>query len=369
MRSRAALRSACLLTLALSACSESPSAASSAPPPPPAADAAEHGAAAMAHLAVLAAQPREVGSSGEAAAVAYLEQRLGALGLSLSRQPFLVLGPTLRSENLVVELPGRGDGLLLVGGHYDSTAAEQGSLGASDNASSLAALLVLAEALQGRELPYHLRLVFFGAEEIGLQGSKAYVRQLQAQAPEELERMVGMINLDTIGGGDILYAHSAMTEPYSCSGMAGDYSGDPGLREALLSASRTRYAEGGLRRHGDTLGYPAGETGAWSDHVAFACAGIPVAYLEATNFEVYGQNGQDGYSQTVHPGYWSCYDPAQMGACDPGSEALWGEIWHTGFDRLELIERDFPGRMRSQLERSIGSLIEFIVHADHYLAG
>lgn len=329
----------------------------------------DYGAKAMPHLLKLSEQPRPVGSAGEAAALDYLEQQFRALGLEPRREDFLVLGPTLRSVNLVVDLPGAGEDWLLLGAHYDSTAEQAGSLGASDNASSLAALLVLTGALQAQPLPYRVRLVLFGAEEIGLQGSNAYVRQLRRNASGELARLRGMINLDTIGGGDLLYAHSATTAPYSCTGTpGGDYSGDPSLREALLAASRQRLGNAGLQKHADTADYPAGETGAWSDHVAFACAGVPVAYVEATHFGIHGQSGQDGYSQTVHPAYWTCFDSAASAPCDREQEQLWGEIWHTGFDRPEVIERDFPDRMRQQLDVVIHSLHELLLNADRYLA-
>ena len=96
------------------------------------------------------------------------------------------------SHNVVAELPGKRDEWITLSAHYDTTALSHGSY---DNMSGCVGLLGVLDALRGREHNYGLRLVFCGSEERGLLGSKAYVRDHEA----ELEQIALNINLDMIG--------------------------------------------------------------------------------------------------------------------------------------------------------------------------
>ncbi|MBO4916087.1 MAG: Zn-dependent exopeptidase M28, partial [Oscillospiraceae bacterium] len=96
------------------------------------------------------------------------------------------------SHNVVAELPGETDEWIALSAHYDTTAL---SHGAYDNMSGCAGLLGVMEALSGKKLRYGLRFIFCGSEERGLLGSKAYVRDHEA----ELEKIAMNINLDMIG--------------------------------------------------------------------------------------------------------------------------------------------------------------------------
>ena len=55
-----------------------------------------------------------------------------------------------------------------------------GLSGANDNASGTAVLLVITELLADVDLPYFLRIVPFGSEELGLLGSRFYVQELSS---------------------------------------------------------------------------------------------------------------------------------------------------------------------------------------------
>ena len=96
------------------------------------------------------------------------------------------------SHNVVAELPGKNGKFITLSAHYDTTAL---SHGAYDNMSGCVGLLGVLDALRDKELNYGLRLVFCGSEERGLLGSKAYVRDHEA----ELEKTALNINLDMIG--------------------------------------------------------------------------------------------------------------------------------------------------------------------------
>lgn len=96
------------------------------------------------------------------------------------------------SHNVIAELPGKRDEWIALTAHYDTTALSHGSY---DNMSGCVGLLGVLDALKEKELNYGLRLIFCGSEERGLLGSKAYVRDHEA----ELEKIALDVNLDMIG--------------------------------------------------------------------------------------------------------------------------------------------------------------------------
>lgn len=96
------------------------------------------------------------------------------------------------SESVIVDIPGTGCGWWVVGAHLDSVPAGPGI---NDNGTGVALLLQLAAILAEEEpLTDGVRLAFWGAEEIGLVGSLAYVRGL----PEDAA-VLGNLNFDMIG--------------------------------------------------------------------------------------------------------------------------------------------------------------------------
>ncbi len=116
------------------------------------------------------------------------------------------------SQNVVALLPGTDSELkneyVVVGAHFDhlgmggpgsgSRALDELAVhnGADDNASGVATMIELAEKFSGEKKNKRSMLfVAFGAEEMGLVGSKAFVNQ----APIETEKMVAMFNFDMVG--------------------------------------------------------------------------------------------------------------------------------------------------------------------------
>src|SRR5699024_6026004 len=76
---------------------------------------------------------------------------------------------------------------------YDSV---PGSPGVNDNGSGTGTLLELARIWNNISTDKEIRLVAFGAEEIGLVGSAYYVDQL---TQDEIDRSAGNFNMDMVG--------------------------------------------------------------------------------------------------------------------------------------------------------------------------
>lgn len=131
------------------------------------------------------------------AAADYVRATLGRSGYRVKRHQYQVSGNAC--ENLDVEILGKdhSDHIVLVGAHYDSV---QGSPGANDNATGVAAMLALARASARMQPSRTIRFVAFTNEEPPLfqsrhMGSHIYARQ----SSERGENIVLMLSLETIG--------------------------------------------------------------------------------------------------------------------------------------------------------------------------
>ena len=126
----------------------------------------------------------------------YLSRQLTQAGYTIERQTFELQGVT--GVNLVATRPGleATAGTLLVGAHYDSV---QGSPGADDNASAVAAALEIARLFADYPTPATLKVVFFDQEERqpmgeGILGSSAFVLN-----EENVAGLKGAVILEMLG--------------------------------------------------------------------------------------------------------------------------------------------------------------------------
>ncbi|BBM87567.1 M28 family peptidase [Candidatus Uabimicrobium amorphum] len=99
--------------------------------------------------------------------------------------------------NLAFEKKGKSEEIIVIGAHYDSA---WGTPGADDNASGVAAMIVLAHLLQDYTSPYTLRFVAFTLEEPPYfatpnMGSARYAAQMSANS----EKVKIMICLEMLG--------------------------------------------------------------------------------------------------------------------------------------------------------------------------
>jgi TolB protein len=196
------------------------------------------------------------------------------------------------TENVAGVLPGRG-GLageaIVLGAHYDHLGmGGEGSMrpnehavhnGADDNASGVATVLAIADALQQRlaDAPQHrsVYVALFSAEEVGLAGSAEFVRA----PPAPIERIVAMINLDMVGRlrDDTLIAFGSETAP-----------------EWTDAIARAAAAAPGLKVNGRGDGYGP------SDQTAFYAAMVPVLHLFTGTHEQYHTPEDDAATVDAH---------------------------------------------------------------------
>lgn len=99
---------------------------------------------------------------------------------------------TGQSHNVVMDIPGETDEVIVLTAHYDTVPT---SVGVYDNMSGSVGILGVADYFAKNPHRYSLRFVWCGSEERGLLGSKAYC----AAHKEELEKVVLNVNLDMVG--------------------------------------------------------------------------------------------------------------------------------------------------------------------------
>jgi alkaline phosphatase isozyme conversion protein len=277
----------------------------------------------MAHMEYLSDEigPRVTGTAGVSQALNYIRAEFLAMGYQPEIQPFSVWNGAgnLSSSNIIAVLKGKSNREIVVGAHYDSVAVGRGYV---DNASGAGLMLAIAERLKRSDPPFTIRFIAFGAEEIGLVGSRYYTANMSGI---EIANTIGMIDLDTVVGGDMIYAYGGPDE----QGWMRD--------QALDIAKKLQI---GLQTNpGLNPAYPQGTTGDWSDHAPFRELGIDYLYFEATNWEI---GDRTGFMQTVK----------------------FGEIYHTANDTFAFLDREYPGRVESQLEDFAMVLEEFLLNVN-----
>ena len=154
------------------------------------------------------------------------------------------------SRNVIAELNNDidDDQVLIIGAHFDTT---PDSSGANDNGSGVAVVSILAQELADDEMPFDLRFILFGAEETGLNGSYHYVQEL---GTHERSRVMAMMNIDSVGAGDISVL------------------GSERLRRISLASANAAEIELTVEEDVDAHG---------SDHLPFLYAGIDAVFLFA----------------------------------------------------------------------------------------
>lgn len=123
------------------------------------------------------------------AASALVKQEASSVKISIRQKEY-----EGTSYNVIADIPGEREDVILFTAHYDSTSL---SVGAYDNMSGCIGLLAMAEYFQAHKPKYSLRFLWCGSEEQGLLGSRAFAEAHK----EELGKYAFCINLDMIGTG------------------------------------------------------------------------------------------------------------------------------------------------------------------------
>src|SRR5215218_8105830 len=192
------------------------------------------------------------------------------------------------TSNVLVELAGADPGRVVMGGApLDSVAAGPGI---NDNASGSATLLEIARRLAGTRPAHSVRFAWWGAEELGLLGSRHYVSGLDRA---ERDRIALYLNLDMVGSPNfrrLVYDGDA----------AGAPAGSVVIERLLTDQLRGR-------------GLAVGETSlrGGSDHASFAAAGIPVGGLFTGASEAKSADERKAFGGSTGPA-----DPCDHARCD-----------------------------------------------------
>ncbi|MEV6653409.1 M28 family peptidase [Streptomyces sp. NPDC051219] len=250
---------------------------------------------------------RAHGRAGYKASIDYVKAKLDAAGFTTSLQTFTSSGAT--GYNLIADWPG-GDpnSVLMAGAHLDSVSS---GAGINDNGSGSAAVLETALAVSRAQLQptKHLRFGWWGAEELGLVGSKYYVNQLSAT---ERSKFSGYLNFDMIGSPNPGYFV---------------YDDDPAIEKTF----KDYFAGVGVPTEIETEGDGR------SDHASFKNVGIPVGGLftgasrtkTAAQAQKWGGTSGQAFDRCYHS---SCDTTTNINdtALDRNSDAIAHAIWTLG---------------------------------------
>jgi hypothetical protein len=212
-----------------------------------------------------------------------------------------------QSANLVAYIGPRTGGTeeIILSAHIDSYAD---SPGADDNASGIGVLIELARSLKslGNKLPCQLKLIAFGAEELGILGSRVYVNR----HPDKIKHCALILNLDQVGGGigpniELLGGVVGMPPskgqsqiPMCCRERALDGQKEgwrmvmtPDMITAATASNHPEWLVEIIQDSAAELGMditPCGNLG--SDQQAFAQAGVPATGIGFSGTEIHTPN-------------------------------------------------------------------------------
>lgn len=234
-----------------------------------------------------AKQGRETGTEGAALTRDWLKQRFAELDVASWQDSYAAPfryrqgRHTKEGVNLQGWLPGCPDapGYIVISAHYDHLGKRGRRIypGANDNASGVAAMLALIRQLQQLDAPcraYHYILLATDAEENGLHGSAAFVRQ----PPVALEQIVLNINLDMLARSEPrgqLFITGARRVP----GLRTHLQQHQGQLRLVFLTDRGPLQAGSLQ--------PLYDWRNSSDHAYFHRAGIPYLFFGGMPFTDY----------------------------------------------------------------------------------
>lgn len=221
-------------------------------------------------------------------AAEYIRDQFAGFGYTVLPQPYKV--DDIECANLEVVIPGsvRTGEIILVGAHYDTV---QGSPGADDNASGVAALIEIARLLHGARPGRAVKLVAFVNEEapfffFGEMGSKVYAEAARRRGDD----IRVMLSLEMLG----CYSETPGSQAYPPllrwfypdRGNFIGFVSNLGSRRALREVVKAFTMNSDFPA--EQLASPAFVPGvAWSDQLSFWRVGYPGVMVTDTAFYRY----------------------------------------------------------------------------------
>jgi aminopeptidase S len=247
---------------------------------------------------------RAHGRTGYRASLDYVKAKLDAAGFTTTIQQFTASGRV--GYNLIADWPG-GDTnqVVMAGSHLDSVSS---GAGINDNGTGSAAVLeaALTVARTCYQPTKHLRFAWWGAEELGLVGSRYYVNSLSSA---NRARISGYLNFDMIGSPNPGYFV---------------YDDDPAIEKTF----KDYFAGIGVATEIETEGDGR------SDHAPFKSAGVPVGGLftgasrakTAAQVTKWGGTAGQAFDRCYHS---SCDTTANVNdtALNRNADALAHAVW------------------------------------------
>lgn len=240
-------------------------------------------------LASEALQGRKTGTEGAQLAASFIQKRFQSLNLDpLTSSGFYthdfdydVGFSTRKGQNVVATIGSTDRPAIVLTAHYDHLGKVRGKIhyGADDNASGVAVLLYIAA--QARSRDWHHQLIFLAtdAEEGGLHGAKAFVRE----HPSTIARTAVNINLDMLSylnRPQRLYLTGVKTHT-AFKGVVEQ------LNQQVLSDSAIRLMKEHRQPRGRKTGSGRINYKQASDHAAFAKVDIPYLFLGVGDHSYY----------------------------------------------------------------------------------
>ena len=167
--------------------------------------------------------PRPSGTSALQKTRDYILAELTKAGIDARTQIFIAKTPLGETSmaNVIATIPGRRPQRIAIASHFDTKLfREIRFVGASDGASSTAALLELARALKTRQNEFTIELLFFDGEEAVVEwsrsdstyGSRYYVDA--ARKAGTLKDLRALVLLDMIGDKDLVIRRDSASTPW-----------------------------------------------------------------------------------------------------------------------------------------------------------
>jgi glutaminyl-peptide cyclotransferase len=167
--------------------------------------------------------PRPSGSAALQKTRDYILSELKKAGIAARQQIFIAKTPLgeISMGNVIATIPGRRPERLAFASHFDTKLFRDiRFVGASDGASSTAALLELGRVLKARQNDYTIDLLFFDGEEAVVEwtasdstyGSRYYVDT--AQKDGSIRSLQALVLLDMIGDKELVIRRDSNSTPW-----------------------------------------------------------------------------------------------------------------------------------------------------------